>query len=209
MKNIIKGFGLVMALVASSAYAVPTLFFDGDISYDSTSGLLSVSSVLTATQEITPVPELFDSSLNFTALFDYSAYDAGFDATAGFFTTAAGTDLTAIDGNGIELLRGDFADLTVVGFNGDDSGFVTGTLNASGGSLQDEFGIGNLIALEFNLSTPFSPDMFRSDFSGGIDGRIEGETVGVPEPSMPALLALGILFIGLVNRAGIKQRFDV
>lgn len=210
MKNIIKGFVLVLALVASSANAIPTLFFDGDISYDVASGLLSVTSALTATQDVSPAPELIGSSLNFSALFDYSAYNADFDATAGFFTTSSGTDLTAVDGDGISLLSGNFSSLRVVGFNGDDSGYVAGTLISNDGSLQDEFAMGNLIALEFNLTTNFSASMFKSDFSGGIVGRVEGEAVvGVPEPTTPALLALGVLLIGFVNRGGVNRLFGI
>ena len=208
MKNIIKGFGLVLAMVASSAHAIPTLFFDGDISFDATSGLLSVTSVLTATQDIAPAPELLGSSLDFTALFS-SVDDSSSLFTAGIFGTTAGTDLTVIDGDSNTLLTGDFSSLILKGRNGLDSGLVKGTLDATGGSLQDEFGIGNLVALQFNLTTSFSVEMFANDFAGGIDGRIEGEAVEVPEPATPALLALGMLFIGFVNRAGIKRQFDV
>lgn len=208
MKNIIKGFGLALALVASSAHAIPTLFFDGDIAYDVNSGLLSVVSVLTATQDVAPAPELLGSSLDFTALFS-SVDDSNAAFTAGYFATTAGTDLTVIDGDTNSLLTGNFSSLVLKGGNGLNSGLVKGTLDSTGGSLQNEFGIGNLIALQFNLTTSFSATMFDSDFTGAIDGRIEGETVNVPEPSMPALLALGMLFIGFVNRAGIKRKFNV
>ena len=63
---------------------------------------------------------------------------------------------------------------------------VEGALIATDGDLQDAFGIGNLIALEFNRDVGFSVEMFNSDFSGEIDGRIEGESIAVPEPVIPA-----------------------
>ncbi len=208
MKNIIKGFGLALAMVASSAHAIPTLFFDGDISFDATSGLLSVNSVLTATADIAPAPTLMGSSLDFSALF------TGVDASSPFFTvglfgTTAGTDLTVMDGALNTLLTGNFSSLSMKGGNGFSSGLVSGLFSSNGGGLQTEFGLGNLIALEFNLTTNFSATMFDSNFTGGIDGRIEGkEAVDVPEPAMPALLALGMLLVGFVNRAGIKRQFS-
>jgi hypothetical protein len=206
MKNIIKGFGLALALITTSAHAIPTLFFDGDISYDQTTGLLSVSSVLTSTFDIAPSPTILGSSLDFTTLL--SAVDSSnSNYTVGLFGTTAGTDLSVVDGDSNSLLTGNFSELTMKGGNGLDFGLVTGTLDADGGTLQDMFDIGNLIALEFNLSTSFSTTMFDYSFDGLIDGRIEGASV--PEPTMPALLALGILLIGFVNRAGISRRISV
>jgi len=208
MKNLIRGIGLALAMIASSAQAIPTLFFDGDINYDVTSGLLSVDSVLTATADIGSAPALLGSSLDFSVLFD--SVDASSSLyTVGLFGTSAGTDLMVVDGAANPLLTGNFDNLKMLGGNSFSSGLVLGLLNANGGDLQTEFGLGNLIALEFNLTTTFSATMFDSSFSGGIDGRIEGEAVSVPEPTMPALLALGVLFIGFANRAGIRRQFDV
>jgi hypothetical protein len=144
------------------------------------------------------------SSLNFSALL--SSVDASnVYYTIGNFGTTALNDLMVLDGDANNLLTGDFSYLEMKGGNGFSSGLVSGLLNANGGSLASEFGLGNLIALEFNLSTAFSSAMFEQDFSGRIDGRIEGETA-VPEPSMPALLAIGILLIGFTKRAGILNR---
>lgn len=205
MKNIIKGFGLALAMVASSAQAIPTLFFDGDISYSVNSGLLTVSSELTKTIDIAPAPTLLGSSLNFSALFIGSVSPS---YTVGNFGTTLATDLTVIDGDSNTLLTGNFSELSMTGFNGFDFGKVTAILNADGGTLQNEFGIGNMIALEFNLSTPFGSEMFDADFRGRIDGRIEGKAVSVPEPAISALLALGILFIGFANKTGVNRKFN-
>lgn len=215
MKNIIKGFGLALAMFASSAQAIPTLFFDGSINYNAGTGLLSVTSVLTNTTGITPAPTLLGSSLDFSASYDRTDTSNTY-YTVGIFGTTAGTDLTVIDGALNTLLTGNFSELTMKGGNGFSSGLVSGILNASGGSLQNEFGIGNLIALEFNLSTVsgtptvFGAEMFNSDFTGAIDGRIEGAAVNVPEPTMSALLALGLLFIGFVNKTGVnRNKFEL
>lgn len=208
MKNLIKGLGLALALFASSAaQAIPTLFFDGAINFDSRTGLLSVTSVLTGTEDIMPAPNLVGSSLVFATLLT-SVDSTSPLFTVGNFGTSAGTDLTVMDGDSNTLLLGDFSSLQMKGGNGYSSGLVTGTLNSTGGDLQSAFGIGNLIALQFNLTTTFSSNMFEDSFFGAIDGRIEGQQVQVPEPAMPALLALGLLVIGFVNRGGIVNRFN-
>jgi len=206
MKNIIKGFGLALAMVASSAQAIPTLFFDGDINYNVNGGLLTVSSVLTGTSDIAPAPTLLGSSLNFSASFIGSTTTF---YTIGNFGTTLGTDLMVMDGDSNTLLTGNFNSLVMKGFNGLDSGLVSATLNADGGSLQNKFGIGNLVALQFNMTTTFSSEMFDSDFRGNIDGRIEGKTVDVPEPAVLTLLALGVLFMGFVNKTGRNRKFNV
>jgi len=202
MKNIMKGFGVVLALVASSAYAVPTLFFDGEISFRS--GFLNVDSVLTATQDIAS-PELIGSSFDFTALLTNVDATSSF-LTIGNFGTTSVTDLTVTDGNSIELLTGNFESLQMKGGNGFGIGLVTGVINSTGGTLENEFGIGNLIAFEFNLSTTFSAEMFDSLFTGDIDGRVIGEEkINVPEPTPLALLALGLMLVGFIKHSRSAQ----
>ena len=198
MKNIIKGFGVALALVASSAYAVPTLFFDGEISFRS--GFLNVNSVLTATQDVGS-PELIGSSFDFTALLTSVDTSSSY-LTIGNFGTTGGTDLTVTDGNSIDLLTGNFSSLEMRGGNGLSAGVVTGVISSTGGTLENEFGIGNLIAFEFNLSTTFSAEMFDSLFTGDIDGRVIGEEkVDVPEPTPLALLALGLMLVGFIKHS--------
>lgn len=194
MKNIIKGFGLALVLITTSAHAIPTLFFDGEIAYSASTGELSVTSVLTATEDISPAPELIGSNLEFSAILD-STILYGTTRTRGLFI---GDDIEVTDGDNNSLLVGDISFLEMFGRNGNDFGIVSGTVNATSGSLAEMFGAGNLIALDFNLSTVFSVEMFDTDFVGGIDGRIEGEAT-VPEPNILALLGLGLALIGFTR----------
>lgn len=201
MKLYIKGIGFTLALFSSAANAIPTLFFDGTINFDKASNMLSVDSVLTATDDLSSSVNIINSSLQFNALFDnIDTTNALF--TLGNFTGVNGNDLVAVDGDNNTILTGDFTDLNIKGANGFNSGKVTGTLDATGGSLANEFGTGsNLIALQFNLSTSFSATMFDYDFNGDIDGRVEGGApTPVPAPGILALLAPGILLISLSRR---------
>jgi len=195
MKNLIKGIGLALALITTSAHAIPTLFFDGDITYSASTGELSVTSVLTATEDVSPAPELVGSELTFSAVLDTIIAETS--VTTGIFDGVIGDDIQVTDGDLNSLLVGEFLDLEMMGRNGRDAGIVSGTVNATGGSLAEMFGAGNLIALQFNLSTVFSADMFDTDFIGSIDGRVEGEAV--PEPNVLALFGFGLVLMGLIR----------
>jgi hypothetical protein len=200
MNNFIKGFGLiVIALITSSANAIPTLDFSGIIDYDARSQQLSVTSTLIDTHDIFPAPAL-DGTLNFDAAL-VSTY-SGFGINIGSFGTIAGQDdITVKDGDANILLTGNFSSLTMSGTDNADRGSITGELISTGGSLASEFGTGNLLALQFNLGgTLFNPQMFDSNFSGEINGDIEGRVVEVPEPNMVALLSMGILLIVFASR---------
>ena len=213
MKNLIKSLGLALVLLAQSAYAVPTLFFDGDITFTSSDpgislqnaassgslGKLSVTAVLSATQEIDPAPQLIGSSLTFSAFLTEVDISSS-SITIGLFAGGAGYGITVVDGNSNNLLLGDFDNLEVLGRNGRDSGRVTGVMNATDGLLADMFGAGQLIALVFNIDTFFGADMFDSSFSGKIDGRIEGEARAVPAPGILTLLGLGLALMGVIRR---------
>jgi hypothetical protein len=170
------------------------LFFDGDVTYNATTGSLSVTSVLTATEDLGSIT-ISGSSLTFSAMFDEAILSSR--TTLGLFSGVVGNDIVVEDGDNNSLLVGEFDYLEMLGRNGRDAGIITGVVNATGGSLADMFGAGNLFALEFNLSTVFSEDMFGADFSGLIDGRIEGQSV--PEPNIVALLGLGLALIGFIR----------
>jgi len=64
MKNLLKSIGLVLALVAGSVQAIPTLYFDGNVKFDSGTGMLGVNAVLNATDDISPMPTLAVASLS-------------------------------------------------------------------------------------------------------------------------------------------------
>ena len=93
MKNYINNLGLFLAitLFSASAYAIPTFYFDGTINYDASTGLLDVESSLTATEDITPGPNLVGSELNFTASFDSVISTSS--VTVGLFSGVSGDDL--------------------------------------------------------------------------------------------------------------------
>ena len=196
MKNFIKNLGLALVLIAQPAYALPTLFFDGDISYAASSGELSVSSVLTATQEITPSLELAGSSLTFSASLSSVDVSSSF-VTIGLFTGEPGDGISLIDGDSNNLLFGEFTSLSIMGRNNRSSGRITGTMSATTGLLESYFGEGQLIALVFNIDSVFSADMFDNSFAGNVDGRIVGHTLPVPAPGIFTLFWFGLILMGI------------
>jgi len=189
-------FAFLLAWGVVSAHAIPVLTYDGTLSYDAATGGLSVSSVLTGTQNIMPAPQLLGSSMSFNAVLSSVDTSNSF-FTIGNFAGVAGTDdLSVSDGSPNLLLTADFVSLDMRGVNGWDQGTMSGLISATGGSLASMFGQGNLIALNFNLTTVFDPAMFNSGFTGSIDGRIVGT---VPEPGPMALLGLGLVLVGAVR----------
>ena len=201
MKVFVKGIALVLAIATTSAQALPTLFFDGDINYYAgTDNELSVEGVLIDTWDLAPSPITAGSSINFDALFvnaETIAGDGGLfsvDSTKGHFTGGLFlNDLEIYDGSSNLLLAASFDSLTLKGANGSNKGSIVGILSATDGLLMDMFDNSNLFALQLNLTTTFSADMFSSDFSGNVDGSIEGQFANVPEPSVLAILSFGLL----------------
>jgi hypothetical protein len=208
MNSIFKLIGILLFAHSMAVQAIPTLFFDGDISYSA--GQLNVNAQLTGTDGIAPLPETVNSSLDFTALL--ASVDTSFAGlTIGYFATNPGSDdLTVIDGNANLLLTGNFSDLAVFGANGNNAGNVYGFLTATGGSLATSFGVGNLVALQLNLDTAYSSTMFdsTSSWSGNIDGNIQGEPVDVPEPGVINMLGFGLLLLGLTYLTGWNNQQD-
>jgi hypothetical protein len=201
MRKIQAFIGAILIGVSLQVFAIPTLFFDGTISYDSSSNEIFVDSELAATDGIAPSPNLINSSLIFSAVLDSVSSiilpSPHPGVTVGLFSGIAGDDLTVIDGDSNTLLTGEFLDLELRGVNTLDFGSISGTFNATSGSLASDFSTGNLFALQLNLTTDFSTDMFRSNFSGDIEGRLEGTPV--PEPGILSLLSFGLLMLGLVK----------
>ncbi len=206
MKHIVKGIAFALAMVTSTAQAIPTLFFDGSINYNSTSSELAVSGTLTESIDVTPALVLLDSTLVFSAFFDNLESISGgclfcLNSTKGNFIGNADAlinDLEIIDGEGNILLTAKFDSLSLEGIDGGDRGEVIGLLNATGGLLMDTFGESDLFALQLNLDTIFSSTMYDLDFAGRVDGNIEAHSV--PEPTSLALLGLGFLIAGFTRK---------
>jgi len=213
MNTLLKGIGLVLALVAGSAQAIPTLYFDGNVKFNS--GTLGVNATLTATDDVNPAPALTGSQFTLSATYLNTTSPNPY-ITAGHFGNG---NMVITDNSANTLLRGSFSELIMKGVNSLDSGLLTGTFNAIDGSLANKFNTGNLFALTFNLSTPFSQGMFdgqstkvfgnndynypsNASFGGNIDGQISGQNVSVPEPGILALLTLGVVLIGFTRKSG-------
>ena len=202
MKNYTIAIGFILALATTSAQAVPTLYFNGTIGYDAASTRLSVISDLTGTADIFPAPPL-QGTLSFDVDLISTFFGSGFNI--GSFTTISGQDdITVLDANSTVLLTGNFSTLTMSGSDNSDSGTIFGDLTSTGGLLAAEYGLGNILALQFNLNTTFNSTMFNHDFAGLIDGNIQGQNVvKAPEPPLLALLSMGALLIAF---AGKKSR---
>jgi len=205
MKNFItQGIAASLLLVSSIAQAVPTLFFDGDISYDAQTRLLSVNSILTDTFDIVPQPDL-TGVLNFEA--EYVSEFIGWGFVTGTFGSIAGqNDISVLDANMYPLLTGNFNSLLMSGNAGDFGSSISGEFIANGGTLEALFGVGNVIALQFNLDVALNDNTFNQNFTAHIDGRVEGTpAVNVPEPSILALLGFGFLIAGFARTYSIKS----
>lgn len=208
MENFTKIIGFIIALAATSAQAVPTLYFDGTIDYTTGSSELSVSAALTETTDITPAPVLDGSTMVFSALFDYLESISGgcmFCGTSikGHFNGNADSavdDLEIVGGDGTVLLTAKFDSLTLEGVVDGDRGQITGLLDATGGSLMSMFDGSDLFALQLNLNTVFTTAMYDTDFNGNVDGNIRAN---VAEPSVVALLGFGLLLTGFARKSKI------
>jgi len=198
MNKIQALIGVILFSFALNASAVPTLFFDGIFAYDGSTGMLDMDAVLNGYEDIAPAPVLTGSSMEVSAIFSSLGADSDTAKTVGEFVGVLGNDLNIIGGDTTVLLEAELNSLQMRGANGSDFGLMLATFRATGGSLLSSFSRSGLFALELNLSTTFANDMFRSDFVGDLNGNLK--STAVAEPRILAILATGLVFIGLIIR---------
>jgi hypothetical protein len=201
--NIIQTLiGVMLFAFVIKANAIPTLFFDGNVGYTASSGMLDVNAMLIGSEDIAPAPVLTGSIFDLSAIFLGLGAGSSATVTVGDFGGLAGDDLRIVGGDSTVLLEADLNALQMRGANGSDFGLMTATFAATGGSLLNSFSSSELFALQLNLTTTFNEGMFRSDFRGQIDGNLKSSAV--PEPDIMALLAMGLVLMSLVTRLNKK-----
>jgi hypothetical protein len=131
-----------------------------------------------------------------------SVADNGFATTASF-STPAGYQASLYLGNGSggtatsPVLKGWLSNMQVSGFDGGNTGVLTGYLHPTGGLAYSYFSDpSDVIALDFNLSTDFSSSMYGASFTGQINGQVESAPAPVPLPAALPLLLCGLGFLG-------------
>lgn len=211
---------LALGLIASPllhASTVADYYFNGPISYSSNGQTLSVntgsqgaelisSTGLPAPFAVLPTGQPGSNiagsevmlSMNLVA---GSVSDNGFATTASF-ATATGYQAALYLGNGSggtagsPVLTGTLSNMQVSGFDGSNTGVLTGYLHPTGGLAYSYFSDpSDVIALDFDLSTNFSSSMYQASFSGQINGQVES-AAPVPIPAALPLLLSGLALFG-------------
>lgn len=196
--------------IAEAGTVVADYYFNGPIGYDATTQTLSVSpsaqifqSVgLPAAYSLVPGVNQAGSQIDLSMqLNPASVLDNGLTTTASF-TEPAGYQAALYLGNGSggtaasPVLTGTLTGLAVVGFDNNNLGILTGYLHPTGGlAIQYFSDPSDVIALDFNLSTTFSQQMYAGSFTGQINGQVEA----VPMVPLPA--GLPLLLSGLFGLA--------
>lgn len=213
----------VMALGLSASpmsYAgtVADYFFNGPIAYSVTGQTLSVdtgsqgaelisSTGLPAPYAVVPTGQpgsnIAGSEVMLSmSLVAGSVTDNGFATTASFSTpTGYQAELYLGNGSGgtasTPVLTGTLSNMQVSGFDGSNTGVLTGYLHPTGGLAYSYFSDpSDVIALDFDLSTNFSAEMYQASFNGQINGQVESAPPVVPLPPALPLLLSGLALIG-------------
>jgi hypothetical protein len=212
---------LALQLAAGSAVHAATVadyYFNGPIAYSINGQTLSVatgaqgaelisSTGLPAPYSVVPTGQAGSNIagsevvLSMSLVFG-SVDDNGFATTASF-AAAPGYQAALYLGNGsggpasTPVLTGTLSDMQVSGFDGGDTGVLTGYLHPTGGLAFSYFSDpSDVIALDFDLSTSFSSTMYQSSFSGQINGQVESAPATVPIPAALPLMLSGIALLG-------------
>lgn len=217
---------VVLSAMALGLAAGPTLhastvadyYFNGPISYSASGQTLLVntgsqgaelisSTGLPAPFAVVPTGQPGSNILGSEVMLSMnlipgSVSDNGFATTASF-TTANGYQAALYLGNGSggtassPVLTGTLSNMQVSGFDGGNSGVLTGYLHPTGGLAYSYFSDpSDVIALDFDLSTNFSSTMYQSSFSGQINGQVESAAPAVPIPTALPLLLSGLALMG-------------
>jgi hypothetical protein len=200
------------------ASTVADYYFNGPISYTASGQTLSVntgsqgaelisSTGLPAPFAVVPTGQAASNIAGSEVLLSMnlvagSVSDNGFATTASF-ATAPGYRAALYLGNGAggtastPVLTGTLSNMQVSGFDGGNTGVLTGFLHPTGGLAYSYFSDpSDVIALDFDLSTNFSSAMYQTSFSGQINGQVESAAPAVPIPAALPLLLSGLALMG-------------
>ena len=212
---------MALQLAAGSALHAATVadyYFNGPIAYSVNGQTLSVvtgsqgaelisSTGLPAPFAVVPTGQAGSNIVGSEVLLSMnlvagSVNDNGFATTASF-AAAPGYQAALYLGNGsggtagAPVLTGTLSNMQVSGFDGGNTGVLTGYLHPTGGLAFSYFSDpSDVIALDFDLSTSFSSAMYQSSFSGQINGQVESAPPAVPIPAALPLMLSGIALLG-------------
>ncbi|MCG8668507.1 MAG: hypothetical protein MI867_03770 [Pseudomonadales bacterium] len=190
---------MVLVLVCCSAWAsaAPTLNFDGSFSFVSSTGKLTIDAVITGSEDLSTPITTSGSTFSLVSLFEGVGVN-GPMIESQFGGSGASNDFAFTNGGDLmTLLSGDVGALTMAGFAGSNFGFLSGNLEATAGELLSDFYTeASLFALELNLTSDFSIEMFTTDFSGRVDGNLRGVPGEVPIPEPGVLVLFVLAFLG-------------